>query len=432
LRTTKIGKQCEYHMMQKTHNLTDYESVVGQELIDDLRVLADNVDGKSIVHVNSTRSGGGVAEILFRLVPLMNELGLEANWEVIKGDPPFFEATKTFHNALQTGLNLASQKNFEEFERKTSENLRDLKIDGDTIFIHDPQPAGMIAERKQGTNQKWIWRCHIDVSNPDKRVWSFLARYVNRFDAAIFSTPSFARSDLNVPQFMVSPSIDPLADKNKDLPQTYIDRVLSKYGLKNDKPLITQISRFDYAKDPIGVIEAFKLVSRHVECELVLGGSLADDDPEGMEVHQKVVRAAEGRKDIHILLIPPFSDLEINALQRASAVVVQKSVKEGFGLTVAEALWKSRPVIAGATGGIPLQIKNGLTGYLVHTIEGAAYRMRYLLRNPDVAERIGRNGREHVRQNFLITRQLSEYLLVLLAVKKKEAIPLLTPLHQFR
>lgn len=415
--------------MQKTHSLSEYEQIVGPELIEDLKTMAENIDGKSVLHVNSTRSGGGVAEILFRLVPLMNELGLSASWDVIKGDQSFFEATKTFHNALQTGLNLATKRNFEDFERKTQENLHDIKIEGDTIFIHDPQPAGMIAQRRAGTNQRWIWRCHIDVSNPDQNVWSFLARFVNRYDASIFSTPSFARSDLSVPQFMVSPSIDPLADKNKDLPQTYIDRVVAKYGLNTERPLITQISRFDYAKDPVGVIEAFKLVSKHIDCDLVLGGSLADDDPEGTEVHAKVLKAAEGRKDIHILLIPPFSDLEINALQRASTIIVQKSVKEGFGLTVAEALWKSRPVIAGATGGIPLQVKNGLTGYLVHNVEGAAYRMRYLLRNPDVAQRLGRNGREHVRQNFLITRHLSEYLLVMLAIRKKEAIPLLMPAH---
>ncbi|MHB1909485.1 MAG: glycosyltransferase [Nitrososphaerales archaeon] len=413
-------------MMQKTHKLNEYEPVVGQDNISDLRTLAESLKGKRIVHVNSTRSGGGVAEILFRLVPLMNELGLDANWEIIKGDQAFYEATKTFHNALQTGMKIASPKNFEDFERKTGENLRDLKIDGDTIFIHDPQPAGMIAQRRQGTDQKWIWRCHIDVSSPAEDVWNFLARYVNRYDASIFSTPSFARNDLKIPQFMVSPSIDPLADKNKEIPETLIDRVLSKYGLDNGKPLITQISRFDYAKDPIGVIEAFKLVSKHVECELVLGGSLADDDPEGLEVHEKVQRAAEGRKDIHILLIPPFSDLDINALQRGSAIVVQKSVKEGFGLTVAEALWKAKPVIAGATGGIPLQIKDGLTGYLVHTVEGAAYKMRYLLRNPDVAQTLGRNGKEHVRLNFLITRHLMEYLLIMLSLDKKERVPLLT------
>ena len=412
-------------MLQKAHKLSEYEPIVGQPVIDDLHTLADNIDQKSVLHVNSTKSGGGVAEILFRLVPLMNELGLNASWDIIKGDQPFFEATKTFHNALQTGMKIAKPQNFEEFERKTTENLRDLRIDADTVFIHDPQPAGMIAQRKQGSDQKWIWRCHIDVSNPASDVWTFLAKYINKFDASIFSAPQFGRKDLQIPQFLVPPSIDPLADKNRELPQTYIDRVLSKYALNAEKPLITQISRFDYAKDPIGVIEAFKLVSKHIECELVLGGSLADDDPEGLEVHSKVLKAAEGRKDIHILLIPPFSDLEINALQRASTIILQKSVKEGFGLTVAEALWKSKPVIAGATGGIPLQIKNGLSGYLVHTIEGAAYRMHYLLRNPDVAARLGRYGRENVRENFLITRQLMDYLLVMVSLRRKELAPIL-------
>ena len=414
-------------MSQKTHKLSEYTPIVGEQVIADLHTIAANIEQKSVVHVNSTKTGGGVAEILFRLTPLMSELGLNASWDVIRGDQSFFEATKTFHNALQTGMKITKQKNFEDFERKTAENLRDLRVDADTVFIHDPQPAGMIAQRKLDSGQKWIWRCHIDVSNPASDVWFFLARYINKFDASIFSAPQFGRSDLQIPQFLVSPSIDPLADKNRELPQSYIDRVLSKYALKAEKPLITQISRFDYAKDPIGVIEAFKIVSSHIESELVLGGSLADDDPEGLEVHAKVLKAAEGRKDIHILLIPPFSDLEINALQRASTIVLQKSVKEGFGLTVAEALWKSKPVIAGATGGIPLQIKNGLSGYLVHTVEGAAYRMHYLLRNPDVAEKLGSYGRENVRQNFLITRQLMDYLLVMISLRRKELVPILTP-----
>ncbi len=411
--------------MQPVHKLGDYVAIVGQEQISDLRALASDIGRKTVVHVNSTKAGGGVAEILFRLVPLMQELGLDATWETIKGDQSFFEATKTFHNALQTGRNIATRKNFDDYLRRTEQNLEELKIDHDIAFIHDPQPAGMIAQKREDGSQRWVWRCHIDVSNPDPTVWSFLAKYINRYDASIFSTPSFARTDLQIPQFMVSPSIDPLADKNRELPQTYIDRVLSKYELNLDKPLVTQISRFDYAKDPVGVIEAFKLVSKHVDCELVLGGSLADDDPEGLEVHAKVLKAAEGRKDIHILLIPPFSDLEINALQRASTIVLQKSVKEGFGLTVAEALWKSRPVIAGATGGIPLQVKNGLTGYLVRTVEGAAFKMRYLLRNPEVAHRLGQNGREHVRQNFLITRHLGEYLLLIVALLKKEKVPIM-------
>ncbi len=402
---------------QRVHKLADYESIVGAEVLEDLRTFAENISGKTVIHVNSTRAGGGVAEILFRLVPLMREIGLNAKWEIIKGDAQFFESTKAFHNSLQTGARLATKESFDHFIRKTEENLREMSLDGDTMFIHDPQPIGLIAKRKSNAKQVWIWRCHIDVSNPEREVWNFLAKYVNQYDATVFSTPSFARSDLKIPQFMVSPSIDPLSDKNRPLPETFIDRVLSKYELDSEKPLITQISRFDYAKDPIGVIQAFKLVSDHIDCQLVLAGSLADDDPEGMEVYSKVVKAAEGRKDIHILLIPPFSDLEINALQRASTIILQKSIKEGFGLTVAESLWKAKPVIAGATGGIPLQVKNGLTGFLVHNIEGAAYRMRYLLRNPDIAARMGLNGREHVRQNFLITRHLGEYLLMILSLE---------------
>ncbi len=397
--------------------MNDYTNIVGSEVIDDLRTMAERVDGKSVIHVNSTKTGGGVAEILFRLVPLMKELGLDANWAVISGDSQFFEATKKFHNALQTGVSTATQVDYNNFLHRTMENLASMNVEGETVFIHDPQPSGLISQRSDKKHQNWIWRCHIDVSAPNAMVWKFLSGFVSKYDAAIFSAPAFSRNDLEIPQFMVSPSIDPLADKNRPLPKTYIDRVLAKYELNPEKPLITQISRFDYAKDPVGVIEAFKLVKNHIDCELVVGGSLADDDPEGMEVYSKVVDAAQGRKDIHILLIPPFSDLEINALQRASTIILQKSIKEGFGLTVAEALWKSRPVIAGAAGGIPLQVKNGLTGYLVHTIEGAAYRMRYLLRNPEVAQKLGINGKEHVRENFLITRQLGEYLEIMLCLE---------------
>jgi trehalose synthase len=431
-RERRLHTEKKMPLIPQIHKLDEYEPIVGLEVIEDLHTIADNIKGKRIVHVNSTKAGGGVAEILFRLVPLMQELGLDATWDVIKGDAGFFESTKTFHNALQTGMNIATKKNFENFLRKTEDNLRELKVEGDNIFIHDPQPIGMIAQRKSDSDQRWVWRCHIDVSKPDTAVWNFLANYVNKYDAAVFSTPSFSRADLKVPQFMVSPSIDPLADKNRPLPETFIDRVLSKYELDSEKPLVTQISRFDYAKDPIGVIEAFKMVSEHIDCQLVLAGSLADDDPEGAEVHSKVMKAAEGRKDIHVLLIPPFSDLEINALQRASTLILQKSVKEGFGLTVAEALWKSKPVIAGATGGIPLQVKNGLTGFLVHNIEGAAYRMRYLLRNPDIAQRMGINGKEHVRQNYLITRHLGEYLLMLLSLQgtdesQRKAAPIPQP-----
>jgi trehalose synthase len=423
----KERRRKEREGLESRYSLDSYVPIVGQEVIDDLRRIASFIDLKKIQHINSTKAGGGVAEILNRMVPLMDELGLQSRWDIIKGDADFFEATKAFHNSLQTGRVIATHKMFEDYLRKTEENLKECNIVGDTIIIHDPQPAGLVQLRKHegDGSQRWIWRCHIDVSRPERDVWNFLVKYIKDFDAAIFSTPGFGRPDLPIPQFMVAPSIDPLSDKNRRLPQTKIDRVLAKYDINPEIPIITQISRFDYAKDPVGVIEAFKMVSKHIDCQLVLGGSLADDDPEGLEVYDKVRKVAQGQRNIHVLLIPPFSDIDINALQSASSIVIQKSLKEGFGLTVAEALWKAKPVIAGATGGIPQQIKNGITGFLVHTVEGAAYKMRYLLRNPAVAKRMGENGREHVRRNFLITRHISEYLLIILALQNKKELLLL-------
>ncbi len=396
----------------------DYEPFVGEKAIEELIVLAEKIKGKSIQHVNSTYVGGGVAEILNRLIPLLKNLGIEARWDVIRGDESFFKATKSFHNALHGRQTEINDKMFEDYLKWNEANANEMNFDSDIIFIHDPQPAALIKARKKG---KWVWRCHIDLSNPDPKVWGFLKEFIKNYDASIFSTPSFAREDLGIRQFLVPPSIDPLSDKNIELPEEKIFEVLEKYNISLDKPIITQISRFDQLKDPSGVIDAYKMVKKHIDCQLVLAGGLAHDDPEGVEVYQECQRKAEGDKDIHILLLPP-ADLVINALQRASTVVLQKSKREGFGLTVAEALWKRKPVIASATGGIPLQIKNGITGFLVRSVEGAAYKIRYLFRNPELARKIGENGREHVRHNFLITRHLRDYLLIILALEHKSSI----------
>ncbi len=396
----------------------DYEPFVGKKTIEELILLADKIKGKSIQHVNSTYVGGGVAEILNRLVPLLKSLGIESKWDVIKGDESFFKATKSFHNALHGRQTEITEEMFEVYLKWNQANANEMDFDSDVVFIHDPQPAALINSRKRG---KWIWRCHIDLSNPDQRVWGFLRKYVKDYDASIFSTPSFSRDDLQIRQFMVPPSIDPLSDKNIELSREKIFEVLEKYNISQEKPIITQISRFDQLKDPSGVIDAYKMVKKYIDCQLVLAGGFASDDPEGVEVYQECQRKAEGDEDIHILLLPPADEV-INALQRASTVILQKSKKEGFGLTVAEALWKGKPVIAGATGGIPLQVRNGLTGFLVRSVEGAAYKIRYLFRNPDFARKLGENGREHVRNNFLITRHLRDYLLIILAVEGKSNI----------
>lgn len=395
--------------------LAEYEEVVGGDVIQELHILADRVRHRRLQNINSTPVGGGVAEILTRMVPLLRELGVDAAWDVIKGDQAFFNVTKAFHNALHGKPEEITTEMLEVYRQTTEANLKEMNITGDVVLVHDPQPAGLIELRRQ-IGRQWIWRCHIDVSAPDARVWDFLRPHVERYDAAIFSMPSFAQS-LPIPQYMVAPSIDPLADKNKELSPDFVSQVLDKYGLDPDRPIVTQISRFDRLKDPLGVIAAYKMVKKRHDCQLVLAGGGASDDPEGEAVLEEARQAAAGDNDIHVLLLPLFSDVEINALVRGSTVIVQKSLKEGFGLTVSEALWKRKPVIGGAVGGIRLQVINGVTGFLVHSPEGAALRLSQLLGDRSMCERLGENGYQHVKQNFLLTRHVKDYMLVMLALE---------------
>jgi len=385
-------------------------------------LLAANLSGKVIQNINSTATGGGVAEILSRMVPLLKQLGVDARWDVIKGNEQFFQVTKKFHNALHGRQERITKDDFALFQETTQKNIRRLRLDGDIIFVHDPQPVGLITKKKKLGN-KWVWRCHIDLSHPNKKVWNFLKPFVVKYDGAVFSAPAFS-CELPVRQFLISPSIDPLSDKNKELDQNTIVSVLAKYAVPPDKPIITQISRFDYLKDPLGVIQAFELVRKSINCRLVFAGGAAADDPESDKVLTEVRERAGNDPDIHILPIPPDpgSDIEINALQRASTVIVQKSHREGFGLTVTEALWKAKPVVASAVGGIPLQVQNRFTGLLTYETEGTAYAIRQLLTNPDYARWLGENGREHVRYNFLVTRHIRDYLLLFLALEHAEDI----------
>ncbi len=394
-----------------------YRQIVGTQFIDELYRIAEHINGRSIQHINSTPVGGGVAEILHRLVPLTNELGVKATWDVIKGSEEFFNVTKAFHNALHGSGNDITGEMFGIFRETTRDNLGTMNLYGDVIMIHDPQPAGLIAKKNE-IGRKWAWRCHIDVSQPNKNLWEFLREYVVQYHASIFSMPDFSQQ-LPIPQFLIAPSIDPLADKNRELEQSFIDSVLEKYELDPERPIITQISRFDRLKDPIGVIKAYRIVKkRYDDIQLVLAGGGASDDPEGAAVLQKAQEMGADDQDIKILLLPAYSDKEINALQRASTVVLQKSIKEGFGLTVTEAMWKRKPVIGGATGGIRKQIIDGVTGYLVHTVEGTARRIIDILNNPKHADEMARNGYEHVRNNFLLTRHLKDYLLVMIALER--------------
>ncbi|MBK9169378.1 MAG: glycosyltransferase [Bryobacterales bacterium] len=394
--------------------LSEYAEVVGQDVLDELDAIAGRVRHKKLQNINSTAVGGGVAEILSRMVPLLQELGIEATWDVIKGNDAFFAVTKAFHNALHGTPEQITPEMFEVYRSTVEDNACTLAVTGDVVICHDPQPAPLI-DLKPAAGRQWVWRCHIDLSAPQHDVWEFLRPWVERYDAAVFSMPSFAQ-ELNIPQYLVHPSIDPLADKNKDLDAGFIGEVLNKHGIDPQRPVVTQISRFDRLKDPVGVMAAYRMAKRRYDCQLVLAGGGASDDPEGEQVLAEVQEQAADDPDIHVLLLPPFSDLEINALVRGSTIVMQKSIREGFGLTVSEALWKGKPVIGGAVGGIRLQVVEGETGFLVRSVEGAANRLMRLLGDRDLRERMGRNGHLFVKNNFLLTRHVKDYLLLMSAL----------------
>jgi trehalose synthase len=392
-------------------HLDDYQSIVGAAVLEELRFLARELKSKTVKMVNSTAVGGGVAEMLNRLVPLLGELEVVTHWDVITGGNDFFEVTKAFHNALHGSEYELTRQAQEIFLSYNEQNRQRMQFNEDVVVIHDPHPAALIRAR-EGTHSRWVWRCHIDLSNPHPKVWGFLRPFIEQFDAAIFSSQSFARQ-LPIPQYLFYPCIDPLSEKNKELDDKMVQKVCDEFGIDRSRPIVTQVSRFDRLKDPVGVVQAFKLARKYVDCQLVLAGGGASDDPEGAVVLKEVKEAVGNDPDVIILDLPPWCALEINALQRASTLVVQKSIKEGFGLTVTEALWKGKPTIGGAVGGIPNQIIHKLTGVLVHSVEGCAYQIRYLLTHPEFAAQLGRNGREHVKENFLMTTNVQRWLLLL-------------------
>lgn len=393
-------------------SLDDYAALLGPAEVAELRTLAESLHGRSLVMVNSTAVGGGVAEILNRMVPVMQELGLQIRWEVMTGGNDFFEVTKAFHNALHGGPYEARPEHFEIFRTYNEQNRKRISLDSEFVVIHDPQPAALIEARADRAGH-WVWRCHIDLSHPNPDVWKFLEPYVLRYDGAIFSSPEFTRQ-LSIPQYLFFPCIDPLSEKNRELEPEFIKEVLERFGIDPNRPILTQISRFDRLKDPLGVIRAYQIVRRYFDCQLVLAGGGAADDPESTVVLAEVRDAAEGDPDIHILELPPWSALEINALQRASTIIIQKSLREGFGLTVTEGLWKKKPVVASAVGGIPQQVIHKQTGLLTRSVEGAAYQIRFLLSNPALAERLGEQGHEYARETFLITSNVKNYLTMFL------------------
>lgn len=395
-----------------------YAEIIGEAAMDSLVNIAARLKDRKIVHVNSTRAGGGVAEILSSMVPLSKELGLDVSWEVIEGDESFFNCTKMLHNTLQGMPGTLSGRQMDiyaETNARNAERLKDALQDADYVFIHDPQPAALINSFPQRKG-KWIWRCHIDVSAPNKGVWQFIKNQVSGYDASIFSLPDFAQK-LSHPQFLITPSIDPLAEKNIPLERSEVEKTYEELGVPMDKPIILQVSRFDKFKDPLGVIESYRIIKEHVDVRLVLAGGEADDDPEASEILSEVRAAVDGDEDISVLLLPSDSHREINALQTGADVVMQKSLKEGFGLTVTEAMWKKKAVIGGNVGGIRLQVINRFNGFRVRTPEGAAIRTRYLLSHPWKMEKMGRNAREYVLENFLITGHLRRYMTLLISLE---------------
>lgn len=398
--------------------LDEYGPVAGSDAVNEVRQLAEHLRGAKVVHVNSTRFGGGVAEVLAKLVPLMSDLGLDAHWEVLTGESEFFETSKTIHNTLQGNHLLLGESQlriYEQTNARNAETLHPLLHDADFVFIHDPQPAPLFQFSPEHKG-KWVWRCHIDASHPFRPTWRYLRKFVAPYDASVFSLAAFAQ-ELPHPQYLIPPSIDPLSDKNIELPDDTVEETMNKYHLDPQRPLIVQISRFDRFKDPLGVIHAYHLAKNFVPTlQLVLAGGGATDDPEGDTVLHEVRTAAQSDPDIHVLLLPPDAHLQINALQRTANIVLQKSLREGFGLTVTEAMWKSKPVIAGNVGGIRLQLSNYHTGFLVNTPEGAALRIRYLQHHPDMAALMGVHAHQFVRDNFLITRHLREYLTLMVSL----------------
>lgn len=392
--------------------LDDYAAVVGRGRIDVVRRLAARLEGVRLVVVNSTRVGGGVAEILSRHVPILNELGLRVRWEVIEGNGEFFAATKRMHNALQGSpldLTPGQREAYVEASRKNAPRL--ALDDADVVVVHDPQPAPLIAFAPKVC--PWIWRCHIDASRPFRPTWTFLRQWVSRYDGSVFSLARFTR-ELDHPQVLIAPSIDPLADKNAEMAASEVDTRLAALRVDRSQPLLVQVSRFDRFKNPVGLVRAFRRVRKRDACRLVLAGGSADDDPEGAEVLREVMEEVDGDPGIDVLSLPPDRHRDINALQRAATIVVQNSTREGFGLTVTEAMWKGKPVVAGAAGGIVLQVHDHRTGFLVHSEDGLAFRLRYLLNRRRLAEEMGREGRELVRAKFLLTRHIREWLTLLL------------------
>ena len=396
------------------NSLKDYIPIVGEAEIESIRGLAERVRGLSVVHVNSTNFGGGVAEILHRMVPLMRSVGLDARWAVIEANQEFFKVTKfKLHNGLQGADVTLTDDERELYLSINKLNAGKLNLDTDFVVIHDPQPLAIAKYYSRKANSCWIWRCHIDLSTPNETIWNFVSKFTDLYDAAVFSMQEFIREGMRVRKIsIIPPSIDPLSDKNRPLRESEVNLILERYDVDPERPIIAQVGRFDPWKDPLGVIEVYRIVKKEVpDVQLLMVASMASDDPEAWYLYEKCVRRAGEDYDVHFLTnLIGVGDIEVNAFQRASDVVLMKSIREGFGLAVSEALWKGVPVVGTPAGGIKIQVIDGHNGFLVNSEKEAAERVVFLLKHPEEAKRMGENGREHVRKNFLITRHLKDYL----------------------
>ncbi|HQD25267.1 MULTISPECIES: glycosyltransferase [Methanoculleus] len=389
--------------MNAIHTIDDYEPFIGKEAVRRIKAKARPLHDLHVMHMNSTYYGGGVSQILASLTLLMNSLGIETGWRVVHGPPDFFSVTKKFHNALQGAeINLTDRKK-EIYERVVYENAVRNHLDHDVVFVHDPQPLPLITHYRK--KSPWVWRCHLDLTAPNREVWNYLVPFIEKYDAIVLSCGEY-RLDLKRPQVFFTPGIDPFSIVNRELSESAIDERLEHYGIPTDLPLVVQISRFDHWKDPVGVIKAFEMARKEEECTLVLVGNVATDDPEGAEVYRSLLAHRSER----VIVMSVQDGALVNALQRRAAVVLQKSLREGFGLTVSEAMWKGAAVIGGNVGGIRYQIRDGETGFLVSSVDEAAKRIVQLLRDPDLRKQLGHAARERVRENFLITRTVEQYL----------------------
>ncbi|HUF93198.1 MAG TPA: glycosyltransferase [Candidatus Limnocylindria bacterium] len=394
--------------------IDDYRRVAPPGVVDIIHNLSRRLQGRRLLHLSGGRFGGGAAEILQALVPMMTDLGVDAAWEITGGDPGFYTTATGLHAALQGEERVLNEEALGHFIEMNRLNARKLRLDADLVLVHDVQPATLVEHRPR--HGRWVWRCHFDVSSPQRRAWAFFRPFANQYDAAIFSLPRFARR-LAVPRYIILPSIDPLSEKNRELPPREVTTILRSLGIEQDRPLLVQIAPLTPAEDPLGVVNAYRLVKKHYNVRLVLAGT-GGTEPESVSVLAELREAAHHDPDILIRELPPDAHVQINALQRAATIVLQKSVRENFGLGAAEAMWKGKPVIGGFGGGLSHQIIYDVTGYTVHSVEGAAFRLRHLLNNPELIARMGAAGREHVRRSFLITRHLVDYMALLIHLTK--------------